>query len=54
MEIKISEEGVIFCDGIVCNPLSFYATNDYCGSCPLIKICDEFFDIKLDVGCSII
>lgn len=49
MEITITSEGVIYCDGITCDPLGLFLTNDECGSRPLIKICakfsEEYFDI---------
>ena len=48
MKIEITEEKIIYCDGILCDPLSMYITCDECGSCPVIEICEKFFEIKLD------
>lgn len=47
MKIEISEEGVIFCDGLMCDFLKMYSLCQECGKCPLEKIGDIFFDLKI-------
>lgn len=47
MKIEITEEGVIYCDGLVCDFLKMYDACQECGNCPLTKIGDQFFDLKI-------
>lgn len=50
MKIEISEEGVIYCDGLVCDFLKMYDSCQECGNCPLMKIGDQFFDLKISAA----
>lgn len=50
MEITMSEEGVIFCNGIMCDPLGLYCTGAECGSCPIISLAEEFCNIKFELA----
>lgn len=50
MKIEISEEGVVFCDGMMCDFLKMYDSCGEYGSCPLVKIGDQFFDLKISAS----
>lgn len=49
MKIEISEEGVINCDGLVCDPLGLYMTCSECGSCPIIALYDKYLEKKFGI-----
>ena len=50
MKIEITEEGVIYCDGPMCDFFRMYDSCAECGGCPLVKFGDEFFDLKLSAA----
>lgn len=45
MDINISDEGIVFCDGLTCDPIGMWTINQNCGSCPLIKLAERFCDV---------
>ena len=48
MKIEIdSDERIIFCDGLTCDPIKNYMANAHCGNCPIIELCNEFVDADL-------
>lgn len=47
MKIDISDEGVVFCDGMMCD--CWLAAQNRCGLCPLFKIY-ELIDTDLYDG----
>lgn len=48
MKVEIdSEERILFCDGLTCDPIKNYMANAHCGNCPIIEICNEFVDADL-------
>lgn len=51
MKIEITDKGVVYCDGNVCDPIGLYATDDECGNCQLLKICRDYTEEYYDVGC---
>lgn len=51
MKIEISEEGIVFCNGHTCDPVSMYDSCSTCGGCPIERLFDRFLDIWLDGGC---
>lgn len=52
MKVEITDEGIIYCDGITCNPLSLFYTNAECGSCPVMRICEEYWHLLVEgAGC---
>lgn len=46
MMLHISEEGIVFCDGMLCNPLALYDVGQECGNCPLLKFAEDYETIK--------
>lgn len=46
MKLHISEEGIIFCDEILCDPLALYDIGQECGNCPILKFAEEYECIK--------
>lgn len=46
MDIHITEEGIVFCDAIVCNPLALYDAGQECGNCPILKLAEDYQEIK--------
>lgn len=51
MKIEITDAGVIFCDGVICDPVKMYDSCSECGGCPLVRLFDAFREIWLDGGC---
>ena len=51
MKIEISEEGIIFCDGVMCDPLGLFDNNSQCGNCPLVALLDKYLDSYFDGAC---
>ena len=49
-KIEISEEGIIFCDGLLCVLDSLYGNCSECGDCPIIKIHYLLLDLDYDCG----
>lgn len=48
MKIELdSEERIVFCDGLTCDPIKNYAANAHCGNCPIIELCNEFADANI-------
>ena len=45
MKIEISENGIIHCDGTICDPVAMYDSYANCGGCPFVHLFDEFLDI---------
>lgn len=50
MRLEITDEGVIYCDNIMCDLLKLYDSCAECGDCPLVKLGDQFFDIKISAA----
>lgn len=48
MKIEISDEGVIFCSGIPCNPIELWENSAACGDCPMIQWGEEFCNAYFD------
>ena len=48
MEITITEEGIIFCNGIACDPLTLFRTDSQCGNCPIIRIGEKYDNVLFD------
>lgn len=49
-KIEISEEGIIFCDGLLCVLDSLYASCSECRDCPIVKIHSLLKDLDFDSG----
>lgn len=49
-KIEISEEGTIFCDGLLCVLDSLYGSCSDCGDCPIVKIHSQLVDLDFDYG----
>lgn len=48
MRIEIdSDERIVLCDGLTCDPIKNYAAGAHCGNCPIIELCNEFVDADL-------
>jgi hypothetical protein len=45
MKIVILDEGVISCDGLICDPIGLWQINQNCGSCPFIRLAERFCDV---------
>lgn len=52
MMIHISEEGIVFCGEISCDPLRLYDIGEECENCPILKFPGKYETIKY-VGCKI-
>lgn len=50
MKIEITEEGVIYCDGSMCDFYRMYDSCAECGGCPLVKFGDEYFNLKISAA----
>ena len=50
MKIEITGDGIVFCDGLMCDFLKMYDSCGECGGCPLVKIGDKFFDLKISAA----
>lgn len=49
MKIEInSDERIIFCDGLTCDPIGYYMINAHCGNCPIIELFDKFAHAYFD------
>ena len=48
MEIILTDEGIVFCDGVMCDPLKMYGCSQECGNCPIISMAEEYETIKYD------
>lgn len=51
MKIEISENGIIHCDGTICDPVAMYDSCAECGGCPFVHLFDEYLDIYFDGAC---
>lgn len=51
MKIEITEEGIIFCDGLTCDPVGMYDSCSECGGCPFVSLFDRYLEIWSDGGC---
>lgn len=51
MKIEITEEGVVFCDGLICDPIAMYDSCAECGGCPFTSMFEGYLDVYLDGGC---
>lgn len=40
----MTEEGIICCDTLTCDPVRNYASNAHCGNCPLVLLYYEFLE----------
>lgn len=47
MDINISDEGIVFCDGLTCDPIGMWTISQNCGSCPFIKLAERFCNVCL-------
>lgn len=47
MDINISDEGIISCNGLVCDPIGLWNINQHCGNCPFIRLAERFCDVWL-------
>lgn len=47
MKVEITEEGIVLCDSLTCDPLGNWITNDHCGNCPIIHVCEDFLELAL-------
>ena len=45
MFIEITEEGIVFCEGLVCDPLGLYENRRQCGNCPLMEFAEKYKSI---------
>lgn len=36
-------------DIIYCDPLAMFTTNDNCGQCPVLEMCERYMQIKFDM-----
>ena len=43
--IIITKDGIVFCNGIVCNPIDSFLTDCYCKNCNLINLLNQLEDI---------
>lgn len=48
MKIEINEEGILFCNGIICDPVAMYDSCSECGGCPFISKFNEFLKVYLE------
>ena len=46
MMLHISEEGIVFCGEILCDPLGLYDIGEECGNCPILKFAEDYETIK--------
>lgn len=46
MMLHISEEGIVFCGEILCDPLGLYNMGQECGDCPILKFAEDYETIK--------
>lgn len=51
MKIEISENGIIFCDRTICDPVAMYDSCAECGGCPFVSLFNRYLDIWLEGGC---
>lgn len=51
MKIEISENGIVHCDGTICDPLALFDSCAECGNCPLVGMLDQFLDSYFDGAC---
>ena len=51
MKIEISEEGIVFCDGLTCDPVSMYESCAQCGGCPFVPLIDRYLEAYFDGAC---
>lgn len=49
MKIEMTEEQIIFCDTITCDPLQNYVMDSHCENCPLIDYMLTFHYTKLEL-----
>lgn len=50
MKIEISENGIIQCDGTMCDPVAMYDSYAECGGCPFVSLFERYLDIYFE-GC---
>jgi len=48
MKIEMTEEAIVFCDGLTCDPIAMWESCAACGNCPLLRLCEEYFQDKMD------
>lgn len=46
MVIEITDEGIVFCEGLTCDPVGLYENRRQCGNCPLLKFAERYSAIK--------
>ena len=46
MVIEVTEEGIVFCERLTCDPLGLYEVGQECGNCPIIKFAEDYEAIK--------
>lgn len=51
MKIEMTEEAIVFCDGIMCDPVKMYDSCAECGGCPFVRLFNEYLDIYFDGSC---
>lgn len=51
MKIEITEEGIVFCDGLICDPIGMYDSCAECGGCPFVSLFQKYLDIYFDGAC---
>lgn len=47
-QIEITEEHIIFCDGLTCEPVRNWLIGAHCCDCPIIKLCNEYHNIATE------
>lgn len=47
MVIEITEEGIVFCDRLTCDPLGLYEAKQQCGDCPILKFAEKYYEINI-------
>lgn len=46
--IQITEEQIIICDTLICDPVANYRTGDICCECPLLIIAKQIHQVILE------